>query len=87
MLVEILGFVAGLFTTFGFLPQIGKLVRTKSAQDISLPTVIVLLSGNTMWLVYGLLSGSRPVIAANFVTVCMLLTLLVLSYRYRHKPK
>ena len=85
MFVEILGFTAGVFTTIGFAPQIRKLIQTKSAGDISLRMVGILLAGNTMWFVYGFLINSRPVIVANFVTMCMLLAMLVLSYHYSRK--
>ena len=36
----LIGTVAALLTTFGFVPQVIKMLRTKSVKDISLPTFI-----------------------------------------------
>ena len=35
--IEFIGFVAGLLTTFAYLPQVMKTWRTRSADDFSLP--------------------------------------------------
>ncbi len=51
----------------------------KSARDISLPTFLLFSLGVFLWLLYGLYTGSRPVIASNAVTLVLSLSILYLQ--------
>ncbi len=82
--VSLIGFVAGTFTTVAFLPQLVRIWRTKSAHDISLLMYIIICSGIFLWLVYGILIDSFPVIVANTVTLAIASAILVLKVRYSH---
>jgi MtN3 and saliva related transmembrane protein len=65
--IEIIGFFAAAGTTFAFLPQVIQTVRTKQTKDINLLMYIMFTTGVFLWLVYGLLINSLPVILANVV--------------------
>jgi len=80
--VEALGFIAAFCTTAAFLPQLLRIVRLRSARDISLPTFLMFSVGVFLWLLYGLDIGSKPVIASNCVTLVLSVTILVLKLRY-----
>ncbi|BDS06676.1 sugar transporter SemiSWEET [Oceaniferula spumae] len=82
--IEMIGFIAATLTSFSFLPQVIKIWRTKKAEDLSIPAFSVFLLGVLLWLIYGLGSGSRPVIVANGITAILACGVLVLSLRYRH---
>ena len=82
MPVEGLGFVAAFCTTAAFVPQLVRVVRLRSARDISLPTYLLLSVGVFLWLLYGLYIGSKPVIASNAVTLVLSVSILVLKLRY-----
>jgi MtN3 and saliva related transmembrane protein len=82
-LITVLGFVAGALTTAAFLPQVIKTWRSKSSKDISLPMVSLMASGVFLWFLYGLLTGSLPIIVANIVSFILVLCVLVLALRYR----
>jgi len=79
----LLGLLAGACTTFGFVPQLVKILQTKSTHDISLWMYVVISTGILLWLIYGLIIGSVPVIAANSVTLVISIMILVLKLRYR----
>lgn len=79
---ELVGGIAALITTFGWLPQIVKIVRERAAGGISLGTNAMLASGVFLWTLYGLFIGSWPVIMANGVTLVFILTILGLKVRY-----
>jgi len=81
-IVETLGFVAAFCTTGAFVPQLVRVVRLRSARDISLPTFLMFSLGVLLWLLYGIYTGSRPVIASNAVTLVLSVTILVLKLRY-----
>jgi MtN3 and saliva related transmembrane protein len=79
---EIIGLVAAVITTAGFMPQIMKGYRTKSLQDLSYWLNVLLGSGMLLWLVYGYAIGSFAVVVANIVGVTLNVTLIVMKYHY-----
>ena len=81
--VTLLGFVAGTLTTLAFLPQVVKTWRSKSSKDLSISTLGMISSGVMLWLVYGLLIGDLPIIAANSVTLVLVVSVFVLALVYR----
>ncbi|CAZ95374.1 SemiSWEET transporter [Zobellia galactanivorans] len=81
--IEILGLVAAILTTAGYVPQVYKTWVDKSTKDISLTTYLVLFVGVVLWLVYGLMISSLPVTLANAVTACLLFLMLVLKFKYK----
>ena len=83
--VTLLGFVAGTLTTLAFLPQVIKTWRTKSSNDLSMSTLGMICTGVLLWLVYGLLVGDLPIIAANAVTLVLVVSVFVLALVYRKR--
>jgi MtN3 and saliva related transmembrane protein len=81
--IDVLGLLAGTFTTISFLPQVIKIWRSKSAKDISLAMFSIFSIGVFLWLIYGLFIDSLPVIIANFVTLILALTILVFKFKYK----
>ena len=86
ILVERIGFVAAFCTTTAFIPQLVRVLRLKSAHDISLPTFLLFSIGVFLWLAYGLATGSRPIIASNTVTLILSLSILILKLKYDRNP-
>jgi len=81
--ITLLGLLAGAGTTFGFVPQLVKILRTKSTHDISLWMYVVITTGILLWLIYGVIIGSIPVIAANSVTLVISTAILSLKLKYK----
>ena len=80
--VELIGFAAGACTTVAFLPQLIRAWRTKSTRDLSLPTFAIFCLGTILWLAYGILTGSVPLMAANVVTMLVAAGIVALKLRY-----
>lgn len=80
--VEDIGFVAAFCTTAAFIPQLLRVLKLRSARDISLGTFLLFSVGVALWLMYGLYTGSRPVIASNAVTLGLSVSILYLKLRY-----
>jgi MtN3 and saliva related transmembrane protein len=76
------GFTAATLTTVSFVPQVIKVWRSRSTHDVSLVMYALFTLGAAMWLAYGLLIGSWPVILANFVTLLLAGTVLVLKLKF-----
>jgi MtN3 and saliva related transmembrane protein len=84
---EILGFVAGALATLSFVPQVWRLFRLRSAQEISLPFNLLLMSGVTCWMVYGILLDLFPVILWNAATLVLVASILFAKMRYGLWPR
>jgi MtN3 and saliva related transmembrane protein len=76
---QTLGLLAGVLTTTAWLPQITRTWRSRSADDLSWPYLLVFSAGVTLWLVYGVLSADVPLLVANGVTMLLVSLLLVLK--------
>ena len=79
---NLIGFIAAVCTTICFIPQLLKAWKTKSTKDVSLTMFILLIFGVLMWLAYGFLINSMPVIAANVFTLVIAVGILLLKLRY-----
>ena len=80
--VDGIGFVAAFCTTVAFIPQLARVLKLRSAREISLGTFLLFSGGVFLWLIYGIYSGSRPVIASNAATLGLSLSILYLKVRY-----
>jgi MtN3 and saliva related transmembrane protein len=81
-LVDFIGYIAATLTTAAFLPQVLKVWKSKSTKDLALPTLLSFILGVGMWLAYGLLVKSTPVIIANAVTLVLNLVILRFKIKY-----
>ncbi len=82
-LISLLGYFAGTLTTLAFLPQLLKVIKTRSTKDISLLMFIVFTIGIFLWLIYGLLIASPPIIIANLVTLAIASMILFFKLKYK----
>jgi MtN3 and saliva related transmembrane protein len=79
---ETIGIVAATLTTLCWVPQAIKVVRTRHTRDLSLIAQAAFAAGVFLWLVYGALIGSWPLIVANAITLAVATTILFLKLRY-----
>jgi MtN3 and saliva related transmembrane protein len=85
-MVDNIGFVAAFCTTVAFVPQLVRVLKLRSAREISLGTFLLFSTGVFLWLLYGIYSGSKPVIASNAATLGLSLSILYLKMRYGRPP-
>lgn len=80
--IDMIGFVAAISTTICLVPQVWTSYRTKSTKDISLVMYSIFCFGVFLWLVYGMLIMSWPLILANTISFFLGLSILVMKIRY-----
>lgn len=68
-LADIIGTFAAILTTTAFFPQAYKTLRTRDTAGMSLTMYGLMMTGVALWLVYGLIIHSWPVIIANAVVL------------------
>ena len=79
---DLIGSLAALLTTAAFIPQAWLTWKTRRADGVSLGMYAVFTTGVALWLVYGVLIGSLPVIAANAVTLALALFILGMKLKF-----
>ncbi len=79
---ELLGLIAGALTTTGFIPQVRRLFKLRSAHEISLPFTIFFITGVGFWLLYGVLLGRLSIIIWNAITLALGCAMLYAKLRY-----
>ena len=74
--LEYVGYIAAVLTTYAFVPQAVKVWREDDTRAISLGMYALMVSGIALWLVYGLIINSYPLIISNTFTFAIALTIL-----------
>ena len=85
--LTIIGLLAGLVTTSGFIPQVIKGYRSGSMEDVSLFMPLVLMMGMTLWLIYGVFLSDLPIVLWNGVAIGLNAVLIVLKLRSAGQKK
>ncbi len=81
-LIDAVGGFAATLTTVSFLPQVWQVWRTKHTADISLGMYGFFTLGVALWLIYGILLLSWPIIIANAITVLLAGAVLVMKLKF-----
>ena len=83
--MDALGYIAALFATGSFVPQVIKTWRTRSAEDLSFLMLLTHVVGMLLWLAYGIMIGAAPVVVANMIAV--LLDAILIGLKLRTAPR
>lgn len=86
-LADAIGLAAGVLTTVAFVPQLLKIYATKSGRDVSARMFVIFSIGVALWLTYGLMIRSLPMIVANSVTLLLAFAILGLKLRYARRDR
>jgi MtN3 and saliva related transmembrane protein len=85
--VGLVGSMAGICSVVGFVPQIVKIWRSRSAQDISLGSYIITCTGLALWLAYGVMIHSKSLIFTNIITLSLATTVLCMKIAWGLKSR
>ena len=81
-IISIIGLSAAFLTTISLCPQIIRVWKTKSAEDISVGMFSIMCGSVSMWLLYGLLMNSLPIIASNSLVFAQAITILTFKIKF-----
>lgn len=84
--VDLLGYAAAALTTASFIPQAWLSFRTGDVSGISLTMYASFTTGVALWLAYGVVLGTWPLIVANAITLGLALAILLMKWRGTRKP-
>ena len=78
-----IGTIAAVLTTFAFLPQVIKVIKTKDTESIALGMYLMKVVGIALWLFHGLVIEDLPLIMANSVSLVLSGTILYYKLKYK----
>jgi MtN3 and saliva related transmembrane protein len=71
--IDILGYTGSFLSSITFIPQVIKVYQSRSAKDLSMNMLLIILASTIVWLAYGF--GNQPmlwpVIACNAIIFCL----------------
>lgn len=80
---DLIGSLAACLTTLSFVPQAWLTFKTRDVSGVSLLMYSVFTVGVALWLAYGLLLRSWPMVIANAITLLLALMILAMKLVYR----
>ncbi len=81
--LQLLGLAAGTITSITFLPQVIHIWKTKSAKDLSMPMLLLLIWGVSMWLTYGIIIKDTAIIYTNSMVLAMSFIMLFFKMKFK----
>lgn len=82
-MMNYLGYFAGVLTVGSFLPQVVRVWQTRQTRDLSLTMFALLSTASSLWIVYGVMTRSWPVVLTNAGMVALNTAIAVAKVRYR----
>ncbi len=76
------GSVAAVLSIGAFVPQALRIVRRRSAADVSLTMYVVIIVASVLWMFYGYARGSMAVFVTNLVIGVIAVVIALLRIRY-----
>ena len=70
-LIFVIGLFATFFTMWSTVPQIRKSLRTRKTDDVSKWLIISLITGLSLWVLYGVVKGDMIIVGANSIDVSL----------------
>lgn len=84
-LPEIIGTIAGLCSTSSFVPQVVKAWREGDTEAISKKMYVMTVAAFSLWIAYGVMIASIPIIIFNSASLLLSGVILFLKLRHRHR--
>ena len=84
---EVVGLVAGFGTTFAAVPDLMKMLRRRSSKGMNPSMAGIMGVFQIVWVYYGFLIISRPVIAWNLVAVVINFLSVGAYFRFAHRER
>jgi MtN3 and saliva related transmembrane protein len=83
ILLLCIGLIAGIGTTISFVPQVVKIWKKQSVEDLSIHTFLIHSTGVGLWIVYGINKNDYIIVGFNSIAMVLCLFILVAFYKLR----
>lgn len=86
-IATIAGTVGGIMSVGAFLPQAYRILRRRSADDVSLAMYVTIIISNALWVFYAYVHGSTELLITNLVIAMIAVFIAMLQLRYGGRQK
>jgi len=83
MIADVVGFLAGILIGISILPQIIKSLKTRKVEDISFLMLLIIIFGEILWVIYGIMIKSSPIIAVDGFALLATLIMIYIKIFYK----
>lgn len=77
-----IGYVAGTFTAFAFIPQVYKVFKTKNTKSLSFATLVIFFIGQILWATHGIFAEDAPITVFAIITMILYILLIYAKIKY-----
>ncbi len=81
--IDIIGLIGAFLSGVTFFPQVYRTWKLKSARDLSLSMILIILLSNVTWLIYAFNKQDIAIICANFFVGSCALTILYFKLKFK----
>ena len=81
--IDIVGLFGAFLSGVTFFPQVYRTWKLKSAKELSLAMILIILLSNIVWLIYAFAKQDIAIISANFFVGSCALTILYFKIKYK----
>lgn len=81
--MDALGYAAGILTCSALVPQLIRVIRTRSATDISYAMLLTMVVGQTLWIVHGIANRDVPIVLFTGFSLTMNAAILTVKFVIR----
>ena len=81
--IDIIGLIGAFLSGVTFFPQVYRTWKLKSARDLSLSMILIILLSNVTWLIYAFNKQDIAIISANFFVGSCALTILYFKLKFK----
>ncbi len=81
--IDIIGLIGAILSGVTFFPQVYRTWKLKSARDLSLSMILIILLSNVTWLIYAFNKQDIAIISANFFVGSCALTILYFKLKFK----
>jgi MtN3 and saliva related transmembrane protein len=80
---ELIGYAAAFCGTVSLIPQLIKIWKERSAKAISITMYLIYSVAVVLWLIYGIMINSIPLIIAEIITLVLSVAILIMKYLWK----
>ena len=79
-IINIIGYIAGGFVIISLIPQLIKIIKSKSSDDISILTLVIILTAQILWSVFGFYKNDLQIIVTNVTAGCISVFIIFITF-------
>lgn len=80
--IDYLGLFGAFLSSVTFVPQVYRVWKTKSVDDLSIWMILILLANVSTWLTYGIVKSDLAIIIANSIILVLSLMMLIFKLSF-----